>query len=274
METDYDTWPAFRTLAGQVAAELTTRRRGEVWTVATFHEDHAHPAADLAGPGHARIRMQYGFHATGKVTVQGMWPNGTTYGATSRNVDPARGVKAIASAADSYALRGCPPGSTASYLDQLPEVVTKWQAAQALAAQRTAIVARFAALVQADPPADGERTLNLSGYLPGKRGEVTVNFDDPPEISLELHGLTADTAAAILAVFARSDQAQARCCADYGDGHDPRLARLGCKAAPRTGPATYQESDALYSLYRQSGTGTPWAEWLGATHPHIHSAWR
>ena len=129
----FERWPDFRQLAVDVAMQLG-ERRGEVWRPVEWHEDHAYPAVTLApldghGPEHARVRMQYGFHATGKVTVQGQWPNGTTRGTGTRNVDPARGASAIAQAIDTYVLRGCPPGTTGSYLDALPGVVADWQAA-------------------------------------------------------------------------------------------------------------------------------------------------
>lgn len=270
--TNYDTWTAFRQLATETAGELG-RRRGETWTVTEWHEDHAHPAATLAplalhGPEHARLYMQHGFDATGKVTVKGLWPGGNSYGAPSRNVDPARGARAIASAADTYVL-------AAGYLDQLPEKVTRHQAAIAAQTQRAGIMARFAALLDTEPP--GDEKLSLNPYLP-MRGEVSVDHhteegEAAPRVSLEMHGLDVETALAMIEVFAASGPARARCCLQFGLGHDARLARLGClRAAERDRPPTYAEGDALFSLYRMAGTSVPWETWLD--NAEIHAAWR
>jgi DNA-nicking Smr family endonuclease len=266
MPTDYDQWPPFKFLAQEVADQLTARR-GEPWTVAEFHEDHAHPACTLAGPDHARIYMQHGFDAAGKVTVKGMWPGGYTHGAPSRNVNPARGARAIAQEIGTHILYGGGYG----YLARLPEKLAEHEAAQARQRLQAEIMGRFAELVDTDPP-EG-RTLDLSPLLPARRGEVSVHVhDEPPTASLELHGLDVGTAAALLAVFARSAQANGRCCARFGPGHDERLSLLGCQHADRTDPPTWEEGDALYSLYLRTAQETPWPQWLGAT--DVHAAWR
>jgi hypothetical protein len=263
MTADYDQWPAFRFLAQEVADQLG-RRRGEPWTVATVHEDSAHPAVTLAGPGHARVRMQHGFHAARKVTVQGEWPNGTTHGAGSRNIDPGRGARAIATAADTYVLRG-------GYLDALPGVVAKWEAAVARRTARAEIMDRFAGLFQLDPPGDAK--LSLSPLLP-MRGEVSLswNHDEPPQVSLELHGLDVATAEVMLTAMAASPGVQGRCCTEFGPGHDQRLARLGCRRAARAGEPSYAEAEALYGLYGKAGAIQSWQDWLGGA--AVHPAWR
>lgn len=268
--TDYDSWPAFRHLAQEVADALGVRR-GERWEVTTWHEDHAHPAATLTTPDipGARLSVQYGFAAVGKVTITGKLPEGTSGRVYARNADPGRGARAIATAADTHVLRG-------GYLDMLPEKLEQQARMARREAGRAAIMARFAALFQLDPTGDGK--LSLSPLLP-MRGEVSLDHNttddgqDAPRVSLELHGLDVATAEAMLTAMAASPGIQARCCAVFGPGHDPRLARLGCRrAAARDAKPTWEEGDALYSLYRQSGTAQPWEDWLGDT--DVHAAWR
>ena len=258
MPTDYDQWPAFKFLAQEVADALTARR-GEPWTVAEAHEQNAHPAVTLAGPDHARIYMQYGWDAAGKVTVKGLWPDGSTFKAPSRNVDPARGAKAIAQAICTYILY---PGGY-GYLAYLPDKLAGHLAAVEREQFRADVMARFAALVEADPPGDAK--LSLSPYLP-MRGEVGLDHhvdegEDAFRVSLELHGLPIETAMAMVEVLAASPDARGRCCRRFGPGHDERLSALGCEHGGRTGPPTHGEGEALYQLYyEQTSQATPWPE--------------
>jgi hypothetical protein len=210
-------WPEFRTLIIDVANELGARRK-ETWAVADWHEDHAYPAATLDGPEGARLFIQFGFASGGKITVTARLPEGTSAreGPFTASVDPARGARAIAQAADARVLR-------AGYLDILPGKVAEKQAIDAIRAARDTAATRAAALFGVPAPED--RKLSLSRFL-SKRAEADFGWEDGQEVSLELHGVPLETALRMLAVLA--EDTSAACCYSYGPGHHPDLSTVGC----------------------------------------------
>ena len=142
-------WPEFQSLARNVAGELGARR-AETWTVAAWHENPLRPAATLDGPGSAQLFIHYGAGGADKITVTGLLPQGTYAGrGFTASVDPARGARAIAQAADTRVLR-------AGYLDILPGKVAQKQADDAMRADRGAAAAQAAALFEIPAPEDGK----------------------------------------------------------------------------------------------------------------------
>lgn len=207
----------FRALAIDVAGELGARR-GETWAVAEWHEDHAWPAATLDGPDSARLFVQYGFDRAGKITVTARLPKGTYAGRGVKyaaSVDPARGARAIAQAADTRVLR-------AGYLDILPGKVAEKREKDAIRATRGAAAAKAAALFEVPAPDDGK--LSLSRFLP-QRGVADFGTRGD-RVSLDLNGVPLATALSMLAVLA--EDTSASCCYSYGPGHHPDLSTVGC----------------------------------------------
>lgn len=212
-------WPEFRTLATSTASELG-RRRGETWTPGTWHEDPDYPAATLDGPGSARLFIQYGHDCAGKITVTARLPEGThaRNAKFTANVDPARGARAIAQAADSRVLK-------AGYLDVLPAKVAEKQENDAVLAARNAAAASAAALFEVPAPDDGK--LSLDRFLPRRSlADFGGYWSRGDHADLNLNGVPLATALRMLAVLA--EDTRASCCYSYGPGHHPDLSAAGC----------------------------------------------
>ena len=231
-------WPEFQSLARNVAGELGTRR-AETWTVAAWHENPARPAATLDGPGAAQLFIHYGAGGADKITISGLLPEGTYAGRRfTANVDPARGARAIAQAADTRVLR-------AGYLDILPGNVAQKHANDAAIAARDAAAAKAAELFGVPAPDDG--MLYLRRFLPS--GAAQARFTTGGTVSLDLDGVPQETALRILAVLA-SDM-QAACCYSLGPGHHPDLSTAGClrEDAERGHDASQQRAIRLLAAH-------------------------
>jgi len=103
-------------LAAEVASVLTDLRR-EPWAVAEQPAARA-PTVRLAGPGHAALDLSFGWWATGKLTIDGVFPDGITHKGFSANVSPGRGATAIARDANRRVIN-------AGYLDELASAVAR-----------------------------------------------------------------------------------------------------------------------------------------------------
>lgn len=210
-------WPEFQSLARNVAGELGARR-AKPWTVAAWHENPARPAATLDGPDSAQLFIQYGAGGGERITVTGLLPEGTWTsrdGAFAATVNPARGARAIAQAADTRVLR-------AGYLDILPGKVAQKQVNTAAIAARDAAAAEAAALFELPAPDDGK--LYLRQFLPW--GAAQAHFTAAGTVSLDLEGVPQETALRILAVLATDTRAA--WCYSFGPGHHPDLSTTGC----------------------------------------------
>jgi hypothetical protein len=206
-------------LAITVAA-IMTQRLGQVWHVAGVTGTD-YPKAELAGPDHARLELCHNWHSVGKVTVAGIWPDGSTYSAPSANIDPARGAKVIAGEAIRRVLN-------AGYLGKLPGKVADKAERDRRQAVHDGLLDQAAALFGVSWGRERHETdkVSLSDFLAG-RGVVSVWHDqDPPRLNLELNGIPAQVALDMLKVLARSVSGQ--CCRTYGPGHHPDLAGPGC----------------------------------------------
>jgi hypothetical protein len=215
----------FTQLAKATADCLTGQGKGK-WTAGEITELYpGYPQVLLDGPDHAQLRIKYGWGAAGKVTVYGMMPSKYGYdrheygGGKGINVAPERGAKAIANEARRRVL-------DAGYLAELPAKVIEWQTELAEADTRIGIMARAAGLFGLPEP--GDAPLNLSRFLPGKRGEVELTSYGPPAMSIELHGLDPEVGLRMLQVLAASHMASTSCCYRYGPMHHPSLAVTGC----------------------------------------------
>jgi hypothetical protein len=260
---------AFRSLVAEVADELGARRH-ETWTVASWAEDSYNPAGELAGPEGARLQVQLGYHVADKLTFTGIYPDGTCGHTYRASVSPERGARPAASAADSRVLR-------AGYLDLLPSKITQAAEDARREAERMALMTQVAALFGADETAIERGKMSLSPYL-FKRGEVETGGgygQEPLTLGMELHGISPATALAMLRVLANAPEVQARCCYQYGPGHDARLSRLGClRQASRTGKPKYDEASALFDVWRNAHSDQDWQAWLGPAAQDIHAMWR
>jgi hypothetical protein len=135
------------------------------------------------------------------------------------NVAPERGGKTIANEARRRVL-------DAGYLDELPAKVAEWQTELAEADTRIGIMARAAGLFGLEAP--GDAPLNLSRFLPNKRGQAELSSYGKPEMSIELYGLDPEVGMAMLQVMAASHLVHASCCHRYGPGHHPQFEVTGC----------------------------------------------
>lgn len=212
----------FTQLVKFTARCLTGQGKGE-WTVTEIDGDHSWPQALLSGPDHAQLKIKFGWRAEGKVTVYGMMPS--KYGhdryeySKHANVAPQRGGKAIAGETRRRVL-------DAGYLDELPGKWAEWQTEQAEADMRAGIMARAAGLFGLEAP--GDAPLNLSRFLPNKRGQVELTSYGPPTMSIELHGLDPETGLRMLQVLSASSMVSTSCCYAYGPMHHPSLTVTGC----------------------------------------------
>jgi Flp pilus assembly CpaE family ATPase len=134
-------------------------------------------------------------------------------------VDPDRGAKTIAGEARRRVL-------DAGYLDELPAKVAEWQQEQAEADTRAGIMARAAGLFGLEAP--GDAPLNLSRFLPNKRGQAEVSSGANPQMSIELYGLDPDVGMAMLQALSASFMVSGSCCHRYGPGHHPQFEVTGC----------------------------------------------
>lgn len=211
----------FRELVTFTAACLTGQYQGE-WTVTEIDNDRSWPQALLSGPDHAQLKIKYGWGAAGKITVYGMLPSkyADRYESGYRaNVAPERGGKAIANEARRRVL-------DAGYLDELPAKVIEQQTEQAEADTRIGLMARAAGLFGLPEP--GDAPLNLSRFLPNKRGQVELTSYGLPTMSIELYGLDPEVGMAMLKALSASHLVHASCCYAYGPAHHPSLSVTGC----------------------------------------------
>ncbi len=216
-------------LAAEVA-EVLTQLRGEDWTQAVAPDSgDTWPAALLAGPDGARLKVQYGFDCAGKVTVTALLPEGTYLSSRdpahrirlSANVSPDRGGATIARTASRAVLNG-------GYLDVLPGLLAVKTVNDAHAAERASWLDQAAALFRVSRTGHSDK-LYLSDFLAG-RGEVSVSGpyadQDQARMSLELNGLPPQVGLDMLQVLARATSAN--CCYRFGPGHHPDLSTYGC----------------------------------------------
>jgi hypothetical protein len=207
-------------------AESLTGQGQPSWTVTEITElGPGYPQALLSGPDHAQLKIKYGWGAAGKVTVYGMMPS--KYGdgneryayAKHANVAPERGGKAIANEARRRVLN-------AGYLDELPGKWAEQVTEQAEADMRSGLMARAAGLFGLEAP--GDAPLNLSRFLPDKRGQVELTSHGPATMNIELYGLDPEVGMAMLQVLSASHLVSTSCCYRYGPMHHPSLAVTGC----------------------------------------------
>jgi hypothetical protein len=220
----------FTQLATSTAVYLTRQRQGE-WTVTEITELHpGYPQALLAGPDHAQLKIKHGWGAAGKVTVYGMMPSKYGYDryeyAKHANVAPERGAKTIANEARRRVL-------DAGYLAELPQRVYAWETELAEAGVRAGIMARAAGLFGLPTP--GDAPLNLSRFLPNRRGQVELSSDGLPQMSIELHGLDPDVGLRMLQALSSSFMVSGSCCRKFGPGHHPQFEVAGCLRERRNG---------------------------------------
>lgn len=214
----------FRELVKFTARCLTGQGKGE-WTAGEITELYpGYPQVLLDGPDHAQLKIKFGWGAAGKITVYGMMPSkyGDRYeygGGKGINVAPERGGKAIANEARRRVL-------DAGYLDELPGKLAEWRTEQAEADMRIGLMARAAGLFGLPEP--GDAPLDLSRFLPGKRGQVELSSYGPPQMSIELHGLDPETGLRMLQALSASSMVSASCCYRYGPAHHPSLSVTGC----------------------------------------------
>jgi len=214
----------FAALCEGVTAELAALDCGS-WEVVPL--DEGRPAAELHRADGARLYLTASWQAGGKVTVSALEPStytgGEYHGSRKyvRNVDPARGARAIAVAARTYILN-------AGYLDALPEQVAQNRQRLAEEAGRAAIMAEAAQLFGLEGP--GDAPLSLHRFT-GRKAEAEVfheRYGGRPVMSLELHGLPPEIGLAMLRAMAESDLVRASCCFAYGPEHPPQFSVAGC----------------------------------------------
>jgi hypothetical protein len=214
----------FRELVTFTADCLTGQHQGE-WTAGEITELYSgYPQALLDGPDHAQLKIKFGWGAAGKVTVYGMMPSkyGDRYeygGGKGINVAPERGGKAIAGEARRRVL-------DAGYLDELPGKVAEWETEQAESARRVAIMGRASQIFGMASP--GDAPLNLSRFLPNKRGQVELTSYGPATMNIELYGLDPEVGLGMLQAMSASHLVSASCCYRYGPAHHPSLSVTGC----------------------------------------------
>lgn len=215
---------------GEWAGSLTGQGQPS-WAVTSVTEPYpGYPQALLDGPDHAQLKIKFGWDAAGKVTVYGMMPSKYGYDrheySKKANVAPQRGGKVIAGEARRRVL-------DAGYLAELPAKVIEWQTEQAEADTRAGLMARAAGLFGL--PAPGDAPLNLSRFLPNRRGEVELSSGAKPEMSIELHGLDPDVGLRMLQALSSSFMVSGSCCRKFGPGHPPQFEVLGCLRERRNG---------------------------------------
>jgi hypothetical protein len=248
-----------RQLAENVMRDLG-QLRDETWmVVALSPADDTYPWAVIrpflttdATASHARIRLRYAYDAEGKVTAEGLWPEGTgdihTYRA---NMDPSRTSWSMAKDIKRRVL-------DAGYLAKLPAKLALKAEAEKRAAHEELRLSQAAELFGVKP----ERgRVQVGDRLHGS-GEVKVYCNDAKDsYTIDLNGVPADVALAMLAVLAARTGVRAKCCERYGAGHDPRDAVRGCLEhahGPWDEPFG-QLHVALYEKYLASG------DWQGVT---------
>lgn len=256
----------FETLAGQVAAELG-KLRGEEWGV-TRPGYPGKYGADLNGPGSTRLRLSAGWDGEGKVSISTLYPEGTSGRTWRANVNPARGPQVIAREANRRVIG-------AGYLDDLEQAKDRKEQQDRREQAEADLMAQVAALFGMPPPGPGNLYLGECVRGTGHVGTYWDYADGSLALDIDLTGIPAQTALAMLEVLAGDPGSQAICCRKYGPGHDERLSSRGCRhASPGGRTPAYDEGEALSGLYHRSGSGQTWEQWLGRPLEDIHPAWR
>lgn len=248
------TYDELCTLAADTALQLS-QRRSEIWTVASTKDD-TWPSAELAGPAGARLRIIYGYDASGKVTVRGLYPEGVGGTAYRANVDPARGAQAVASEADRRVLN-------AGYLAALPKVLERKAAQDAEQARRDGLMARAGELFGIEPEPDGK--VYLGKRVLGRGYVENYYADGKGALNINLSGIPADVALAMLAVLAARTEPGPSCCRDNPE-HPYSWAGPDCLLVnPLPEPKPFSAAfERLYDEYLSSGDFQRhgWNDWL------------
>ncbi len=265
----------FRELGAGVARELGALR-SETWTVT--EQEHAREfGLTLNGPGQARLSMLIGWRGEGKVAIGSIYPEGTGGLYFQANIDPARGALVIAKEANRRVI-------AAGYADALLVALERKREQDEREAARSARMAEVAALFGTQQTEDHK--VYLGEFIRGNGHVEEYYSGEGDALNIELSGIPREVGMKMLQVLAQAASSQATCCYRYGPGHDTRLSRAGCLhpgscgagctaiTEHRAGTPNYDEAEALFSLYRNSGSGQDWAGWLGEAHEHIHPAWR
>jgi hypothetical protein len=182
-----------RKLGTEAAAELT-RLHGENWVVES-EKDDTWPSLVLAGPASgARLQLIYGYWATGKVTVVGVYPKDTgTLHPYRANVDPERGGTAIGRAAYRRVLRG-------GYLDELPERQARRAEMDARAENEALRLGQAAELFGVEVM---DRKVFVGDWVHGGGYAEMYSLIAPDSMNLSISGIPADVALEMLAVLAK-----------------------------------------------------------------------
>jgi hypothetical protein len=248
-------------LAERAAAQLG-QLRAETWAVdpQSANRDRNHPSADLVNTASgARLRIVFGWFAPGKVTVEGRFPEGTGCRHDHRaNVAPERGARAVAQAADARVLRS-------GYTDELPGMIKRKAEQEEQYARAVRLTDRVAELFGTS--ADERGGVYVGNRVRGQ-GRVSVYYsEDRGALNLDISGIPADVALAMLAVLAGRTDPAPTCCDEYGPDHRASWAGPYCRQHA-TGSGELKpfsrEAEQAYDEYLSSGEWQrlTWKQWL------------
>lgn len=210
----------FSQLAGQVAANLGLLR-DETWTAGEGPYGREYSQL-LTGPGQARLHLDMYWTGEGKVTVTGQYPEGAPGGRRTyqAGVSPDRGAAVIAREANRRVI-------AAGYADDLLLAIEAKRQADRRAAERAGWLAQAAELFGVEPNGDGK--LYLRQFVTGNGYVESYGWgEDTGHLSINLSGIPAQVALAMLAQLASSQDVRASCCFAYGPDHHPRFSVTGC----------------------------------------------
>jgi hypothetical protein len=214
----------FADLAARLAWQLGELRH-ETWTVACQDYDFI---AQLAGPGDARLGLHW-LNRAKRLRVSGLDPDGlAAFRRRVITVDPSRGLLIITKDVNRRLI-------AAGYVDDLLAAKAKKAARDTADAERASWLDQAAALFGIGRPkdhtaGDDPHKVYLGRFVKGSGYVESYGHGDGDtgHLNINLSGIPAHIALAMLAVLAGSEGASAQCCYRYGPGHHPDFSVTGC----------------------------------------------